>query len=59
MTDQLKLPRTLSEEPGAPKPLRPSLQKIIDNLDRWANSSGLQPPKLPDNQRQRVIAQFE
>ncbi len=40
MTDQLKLPRALSEEPNPPKPLRPSHQKIIENLDRWANSSG-------------------
>jgi hypothetical protein len=47
MAYQLKLPRTLSEESNAPKPLRPSHQKIIENLDRWANSSGLQPPKLP------------
>jgi hypothetical protein len=59
MTDQLKLPRRLSEEPGAPKPLRPSLQKIIDNLDRWANSSGLQPPTLPDDQRRALTARFE
>ena len=50
MTDQIKLPRALSEEPDAPKPLRPSHQKIIDNLDRWANSSELQPPKLPDGE---------
>ena len=39
MTDEIKLPRRLSEEPNAPKPLRPSHQKIIENLDRWANSS--------------------
>ena len=48
MPDQLKLPRALSEEPDAPKPLRPSHQKIIENLDRWANSSELQPPRRPD-----------
>jgi hypothetical protein len=47
MTDLFKLPRALSEEPDAPKPLRPSHQKIIENLDRWANSRELQPPKLP------------
>ena len=51
MTDQLKLPRALSEEPDAPKPLRPSHQKIIENLDRWANSSELRPPRLPDSKR--------
>jgi hypothetical protein len=48
MTDEIKLPRKLSEEPKAPKPRRPSHQKVIENLDRWANSPGLQPPKLPD-----------
>ena len=48
MADHLKLPRTQSEEPNAPTPLGPSDQKIIENLARWANSRGLQPPKLPD-----------
>ena len=47
MADHLKLPRALSDERDAPKPLRPSHQKIIENLERWANSSELQPPKLP------------
>jgi hypothetical protein len=50
MTDHLKLPRVLSDEPNAPKPLRPSHQKIIENLDRWANSYELQPPRLPNNE---------
>jgi hypothetical protein len=50
MMDHIKLPRALCEEPDAPKPLRPSHQKIIENLDRWANSRELQPPKLPDNE---------
>jgi hypothetical protein len=50
MTDQIKLPRALSNEPNAPKPLRPSHQKIIENLDRWANSCELQPPKLPNGE---------
>jgi hypothetical protein len=48
MTDDIKLPRKLSEEPKAPKPRRPSHEKVIENLDRWANSPGLQPPTLPD-----------
>jgi hypothetical protein len=48
MTDDIKLPRRLSEEPNAPKPRRPSHQKVIENLDRWANSCGLQPPIRPD-----------
>ena len=50
MTEQLKLPRALSEELDPPKPLRPSHQKIIENLDRWANSRELQPPRLPGNE---------
>jgi hypothetical protein len=45
MTDKIKLPRRLSEEPEAPKPRRPSHESVIENLDRWANSPGLQPPK--------------
>jgi hypothetical protein len=48
MADRIRLPRALSEEPDAPKSLRPSHQKIIENVERWANSSELQPPKLPD-----------
>jgi hypothetical protein len=50
MADQLRLPRALSDEPNAPKALRPSHQKIIENLDRWANSSELQPPRPPDGE---------
>jgi hypothetical protein len=49
MADRLELPRALSEEPDAPQPMRPSHQKIIENLDRWANSRELQPPKLPES----------
>ncbi|WGR98909.1 hypothetical protein MTX26_32740 [Bradyrhizobium sp. ISRA443] len=48
MADELKLPRKLSEEPAAPKPLRPSHARVIEQLDRWANSPGLQPPKVDD-----------
>jgi hypothetical protein len=44
MTDKVMLPRKLSQEPGAPTSLRPSHQRIIEQLDRWANSTGLQPP---------------
>ena len=47
MTDDIKLPRKLSDEPKAPKPRRPSHEKVIENIDRWANSPGLQPPTLP------------
>jgi hypothetical protein len=45
MSEEIKLPRKLSDEPEAPKPRRPSHQKVIENLDRWANSPGLQSPK--------------
>ena len=40
MTENIKLPRKLSEEPKPPPPRRPSHAKVIENLDRWANSPG-------------------
>ena len=46
MSGTIKLPRKLSEEHKPQLPLRPSHAKIIENLERWANSAGLQPPKL-------------
>ncbi|WP_275196630.1 hypothetical protein [Bradyrhizobium sp. CSA207] len=45
MTDKVRLPRKLSEEPEAPKPVRASHQKVIEQVERWANSPGLQPPE--------------
>jgi hypothetical protein len=45
MTENIKLPRKLSEERGPPRPRRPSHARVIENLDRWANSPELQPPK--------------
>jgi hypothetical protein len=48
MTEEIKLPRKLSDEPKAPTPRRPSHQKVIENLDRWANSPGLRPPRMSD-----------
>ncbi|WGR95055.1 hypothetical protein MTX26_03505 [Bradyrhizobium sp. ISRA443] len=56
MPEQVKLPRKLSQEPGAPAPQRPSHQRIIEELDSWANSPGLQPPtegdeKNPDDSK--------
>ena len=45
MPDMIKLPRKLSEEPRPQPPRRPSHADVIENLDRWANSPGLQPPK--------------
>jgi hypothetical protein len=47
MTEDINLPRKLPDEPKAPKPRRPSHEKVIENIDRWANSPGLQPPTLP------------
>ena len=48
MTETVKLPRELSEQREPQPPLRPSHAKILENLERWANSTGLQPPKLSD-----------
>jgi hypothetical protein len=48
MTEKVKLPRKLSEEPKAPKPRRASHEMVIENLERWANSPGLQPPTSPE-----------
>jgi hypothetical protein len=48
MPDEVRLPRKLSEERDAPAPRRPSHQKVIEQLERWANSPGLQPPRTPD-----------
>lgn len=45
MSDTIKLPRKLSEERWPQPPLRPSHADVIENLERWANSAGLQPPK--------------
>jgi hypothetical protein len=44
MTENVKLPRKLSEEREPPPPKRPSHADVIENLDRWANSPELQPP---------------
>jgi hypothetical protein len=48
MIEPTKLPRKLSDEPKAPKPRRASHERVIENLDRWANSPGLQPPTSLD-----------
>lgn len=45
MTNEVRLPRKLSEEPEAEQPVRPSHQKVIEQVERWANSPGLQPPR--------------
>ena len=46
MTSEVRLPRKYVEESEAPKPVRPSHQKVIEQVERWANSPGLQPPRL-------------
>ena len=51
--EEVRLPRKLSDEPKAPKPSRASHREVIDNIDRWANSAGLQPPKATDDERIR------
>ena len=48
MTESVKLPRKLSEERKPPAPKRPSHADVIENLDRWANSPELQPPRSAD-----------
>ncbi len=50
MTETDKLPRKLSEQRTPQPPLRPSHANVIENLERWANSPGLQPPK-PEAQK--------
>ncbi|MBR0691808.1 hypothetical protein [Bradyrhizobium lablabi] len=55
MTEQVKLPRKLSQEREAPKPRRPSHARVIEELDRWANSSGLQPPKREQEDDEETI----
>jgi hypothetical protein len=42
MNSDIKIPRT-SKDPKPP--VRPSLEQVLANLDKWANSPGLQPPK--------------
>jgi hypothetical protein len=42
MAKETKLPGTSKDQKS---PTRPSHEKVLENLDRWANSPGLQPPK--------------
>ena len=51
MNENIKLPRKLSEERKPLPPRRPSHAKVIENLDRWANSPGLQPPTSLEEKR--------
>lgn len=45
MAEPVRLPRKLSEEREPTRPVRASHQQVIDHLEKWANSSGLQPPR--------------
>jgi hypothetical protein len=42
MSKEIKQPRSPKDQKPA---TRPSHEKVLENLDRWANSPGLQPPK--------------
>jgi hypothetical protein len=42
MDKEIKLPK-LPKDSKPPK--RPSYEKVIENLEKWATSPGLQPPK--------------
>ena len=60
MIEKVRLPRKLSEEPMAPPPRRPSHRKVIENIERWANSPALRPPEWPERTRRdggEVIAE--
>jgi hypothetical protein len=39
--DKIELPATQKERP---LPRRPSYQRVVENIEKWANSSGLQKP---------------
>jgi len=34
----------LGKSKGRPPPRRPSYQRVVENIEKWANSSGLQKP---------------
>jgi hypothetical protein len=51
MIATIKLPRKPSEEQKPPPPRRPSHADVIENLERWANSPGLQPPTSSEQKR--------
>ena len=40
-TDKIERPAKTRERP---LPRRPSYERVIENIDKWANSSGLQKP---------------
>jgi len=42
MNDDIKPQRPSKDSKPSP---RPSHQRVLENLEKWANSPGLQPPK--------------
>lgn len=51
MTETIKLSRKPSDQQKPPPPRRPSHADVIENLERWANSPGLQPPASSGEKR--------
>jgi hypothetical protein len=43
MEKETRLPQNPKEP--KPQPKRPSRERVFENLEKWANSPGLQPPK--------------
>ena len=39
--DKIELPAKSKERP---QPRRPSYQRVVENIEKWANSNGLQKP---------------
>ncbi|MEH2524528.1 MULTISPECIES: hypothetical protein [unclassified Bradyrhizobium] len=59
MTENIKLPRKLSEEPEIAAAAAASHADVIENLDRWANSPELQPPTSPDEDGLNGLGRLE
>lgn len=46
MTQETKQPRIPQEQKPSNRPgTRPSHDRVVENVDKWANSAGLKPPK--------------
>jgi hypothetical protein len=44
MTDKLEKIELPAKSKERPPPRRPSYQRVVENIEKWANSSGLQKP---------------
>ena len=44
MTDQADRKQQRPSKPNERPPRRPSYEKVVENIDQWINSSGLQKP---------------